>query len=224
VVLSEQDDRACARSINEAQAAGRPVVQLCDSCQLGDDASIADRPGEYEGAVSAKAPGETAEDAVEPILPSPSVPPATLHASQEPDRPLYEPAVRTAGSKPGGTHSSASVFSGNRTLSAGDLTRALLDLPISRVVEAITENATPTQIAAIREAVGGSDVAAPEAPAPETVAAGPKTIVEFEVAAVEALTPGQIAGLIGRLMKHLDARGLAGIEPFLADLKAKASA
>lgn len=59
VVLSEQDDRARGQSINAAITEGRPVVQLCASCQIGSDAPTPDQPGEAGPSAEADTPTDT---------------------------------------------------------------------------------------------------------------------------------------------------------------------
>ena len=107
---------------------------------------------------------------------------AASHPSQEADRPIGEPAVRTGGR--GLAHSIAARTFTARPLDAGDLSRALLDFSTAQIVEALTENATVEQRKALREAFGGPVQAS--VPTPPSIADVKREIdaMETGVAAV----------------------------------------
>lgn len=77
VVLSEQDDRARGQSINAAIADGRPIVQLCTPCQIGDDARTPDQPGAAEAdAVTSSCDSAAVDDGGAPTPAVDAAPPA----------------------------------------------------------------------------------------------------------------------------------------------------
>ena len=141
---------------------------------------------------------------------------------------------RTSGPRPSGTGISAGIgnkskggsgstvartFSA-RPLDAGDLSRALLDLPMAQVVEAIAENATASQKAALREALGGT--AQPAAPEPkpasirEALGDDACTILELSAAIGETFTVDARASLLALLADEMPAERLAPLAHRLA--------
>lgn len=189
-----------------------------------------DRPGATEDADARADDPPSTSEAVEGVLPTPpsaSVPPATFaqasgqvessdsSTSDEDEkeeapsesRPAYQPTQTSTisagvGSKSSGGSHSTRGFTAPR-LDAGDLSRALLDLPTAQIVEAITENASGAQKQALREALGVG--------APSVAPAARQTIPAVVAAIVEAYTPEERGGVLALLVDQHPAERLAAL-------------
>ena len=154
-------------------------VESFDQSLPDDDLGIAAEPAagaSLTGRGRAEASGAT--DTVEvtdvdacSIGDTEPAPTATNHASQAADPQLADERSDRANGKgsggKGGSHAARSFSA--RPLDAGDLSRALLDLPIGQVIEAISENASADQKQALRAALGTVSQPAPAGSSKVTV-------------------------------------------------------
>jgi hypothetical protein len=101
-------------------------------------------------------------------------------------------------------------------LDAGDLARALLDLKLPEVVEALRENATPAQAQMIGEAFGRPQQTAPQPRPALQEALANRTILEIRDAITGTLTADALPSLLAVLADEVPAERLGPLAHRLA--------
>lgn len=201
----------------EVYPSGRKALSQCSYCGDRYDGDACPCGGEPSATLTGRGDTAATGDDDAPIvevadaagtasaLPAPTATPSR-HPSQEQDRPLDDEPTRGNGGKKSSTVPSTRVFN-ERSLDAGDVARTLLDLPIQTVAEAIAENATPAQKAALRDALGTTAPTPPPAVAKadirEALGEDGCTVLELSKAIGETFTADARASLLALLADEM---------------------
>lgn len=205
LVESVQAERAIESPQAKRHADGTRVTLLCERCQLGDlyppqPTGFEDTPATAESTVTDHPESGPARTGQEPVR-------GSLGGSANGAAGLgRRSAISTPAPSPRKGPDGAPLLAIQND--AGDLSRALLDKPIPAVAEALAENATPNQIAALVGILSAR--------------LGPEQRAAFERrqgASAESAAPVTLATVKAQILAHLTTDDVRALEWALPDLR-----